>query len=53
VSGRVYSVYWTTNLMNSFQSLETNIVWPQSSWTDLVHGAQEVGFYRIKVRLPQ
>jgi len=51
VSGRVYSVYWTTNLLNGFQPLETNIVWPQNSWTDLVHGAQGEGFYRIKVQL--
>jgi hypothetical protein len=49
--GRVYSVYWTTNLMNSFQPLETNIVWPQNSWTDLVNEAQADGFYKIKVQL--
>jgi PKD repeat protein len=52
-SGRVYSVHWTTNLMNSFQSLETNIIWPQNSWTDLVHGAQGGGFYKINVKLGQ
>ncbi len=52
-SGRVYSVYWTTNLMNSFQPLETNIVWPQNSWTDLVNAVQADGFYKIKVRLGQ
>jgi PKD repeat protein len=53
VSGRVCSVYWTTNLLNGFQSLETNLVWPQSSWTDTVHGAQGGGYYRIKVRMGQ
>ena len=53
VSGRVYSVYWTTNLLNSFQPLETNIAWPQSSWTDVIHEAQAGGFYRIKVQLSQ
>ena len=51
VSGRVYSVYWTTNLMNSFQPLKTNILWPQNSWTDLVNGAQVDSFYKIKVQL--
>jgi len=51
VSGRVYSIYWTTNLLAGFQPLETNIVWPQNSWTDAVHGAQAGGFYRIDVRL--
>jgi parallel beta-helix repeat protein len=50
-SGRVYSVYWTTNLLNGFQPLATNIVWPQGSWTDLVHGAEIKNFYQIKVRL--
>jgi PKD repeat protein len=50
-SGRVYSVYWTTNLLGGFQPLETNILWPQNSWTDTVHGAQGEGFYRIKVQL--
>jgi PKD repeat protein len=53
VSGRVYSVYWTTNLLNSFQPLETNIVWPQNSWTHAMHEAQAGGFYRIKVQLGQ
>lgn len=53
VSGRVYSIYWTTNLLNGFQPLATNIVWPQSSWTDQVNGVQGAGFYRIKVRLDQ
>jgi hypothetical protein len=52
-SGRVYSVYWATNLMNGFQPLETNILWPQNSWTDTVHGAQGGSFYRIKVQLGQ
>ena len=50
-SGRVYSVYWTTNLLSGFQPLETNILWPQNSWTDTVHGVQGEGFYRIKVQL--
>ena len=51
VSGRVYSVYWSTNLVNSFQSVATNIVWPQGSYTDTVHGAQSRSFYRVKVQL--
>lgn len=52
-SGRVYSVYWTTNLLSGFQPLETNLVWPQNSWTDTVHGAEAGVFYRIKVRMEQ
>jgi hypothetical protein len=53
VSGRVYSVYWTTNLLNSFQPLETNIAWPQNSWTNVIHEVQAGGFYRINVQLIQ
>jgi hypothetical protein len=46
VSGRVYSVYWSSNLMAE--------VWPQLSgdasgiYTDTVHGAELKGFFRIK-----
>jgi hypothetical protein len=49
VSGRVYSVWWSTNLLEGFQPLETNIVWPQNCWTNPanVDGA----FYRLKVEL--
>jgi hypothetical protein len=49
VSGRVYSVYWTTNLLSGFQSLDTNIVWPQSSYTNAT--AVPRANYQIKVRL--
>ncbi|MCC7300066.1 MAG: hypothetical protein IT583_03190 [Verrucomicrobia bacterium] len=51
VSGRVYSINWTTNLQNSFQPLETNIVWPQTTYTDTVHDAESSSFYKINVRL--
>jgi hypothetical protein len=50
VSGRVYSVFGTTNLASaSFEPLKTNILWPQSSWTDTVERAEN--FYRIDVQL--
>jgi hypothetical protein len=50
VSGRVYSVFGTTNLVSaSFEPLKTNILWPQSSWTDTVERAEN--FYRIDVQL--
>ncbi|MBV5332361.1 hypothetical protein JZU54_02050, partial [bacterium] len=47
VTGRIYSVYGSTNLLNGFQPLETNIVWPQNSWTGQVSESQN-NFYRIK-----
>jgi hypothetical protein len=49
VSGRVYSIYWTSNLLSSFQALETNVV--GGGFTDTVHSAEEQGFYQIKVNL--
>jgi hypothetical protein len=49
VSGRVYSVYWTTNLMSSFQCLESNIPWTQGCFTN--SAAVPCGYYKIGVRL--
>ncbi len=49
-SGRVYSVYRSTNLLNGFQPLETNIVWPQNSWTGQINGLQ-ADFYKVKVQI--
>jgi len=51
VEGRVYTIEWTPSLTESFQPLETDIVWPQNSWTDTVHAVETKGFYRITVRL--
>jgi endonuclease/exonuclease/phosphatase family metal-dependent hydrolase len=51
VTGRVYSVYWTTNLLSGFQTLETNIVWPQQSITNSLISTQPQGFYQVKVQL--
>ncbi len=52
VTGRVYGVYRATNLLNSFQPLATNMVWPQASYTDTVHRTESSSFYQINVRLP-
>jgi hypothetical protein len=51
VSGRVYSVWWTTNLTESFQCLESNILWTAGSFTDSEHSAEQQGFYKLKVQL--
>ncbi len=48
VSGRVYAVFWTSNLLSGFQCLETNVT---GSFTDTVHEADQKGFYKIKVEL--
>jgi uncharacterized repeat protein (TIGR02543 family) len=50
VTGRVYGIHWATNLLNGFQPLETNIVWPQASYTDTVHNAEFRSFYKVKVQ---
>ena len=49
VSGRVYNVYWTTNLLTGFQPLETNCT--GGAITDLTHSAAGKCFYKIDVRL--
>ena len=48
VSGRVYSVYWASNLLGGFQALETNVAMPYS---DTNHPGEEKGFYKIEVEL--
>ena len=49
ISGRLYNVYWTTNLMNGFQPLETNIPWTRGSFTNQTTVPR--GFYKIDVRM--
>lgn len=49
VSGRVYGIYRAVNLISGFQPLETNILWPQNSWTGAMDQAE--GFYQLKVEL--
>jgi len=53
VSGRVYSVYWTTNLLNEFIPLETNIPWPTNQFIDTLHGNEGSSFYKLKVELQE
>jgi hypothetical protein len=50
VSGRVYSVYWTTNLLSGFHCLESTIPWTRASFTNTTEGP--CGFYKIDVSLP-
>lgn len=51
VSGRVYAVYWSTNLITGFQCLESNILWNAGTFTDNVHRAESKCFYKLDVRL--
>ncbi len=51
VDGRLYSVYWSSNLLNGFELLQSNIAWTASAYTDTVHGTAAQGFYKINVEL--
>lgn len=51
IEGRIYDVYWSTNVAAEFQTLETGITWPQGSVTDETYGAQQRIYYRLKVSL--
>lgn len=50
-AGRVYSVWWTTNLLSGFQCIQSNILWTAGGFTDTVHRADQEGFYKIDVKL--
>ena len=50
VTGRTYSVYWSTNLVKGFTALSTNIVYPQGSYTNATPDSR-INNYQVKVRL--
>ena len=50
-SGRVYSVHYSTNLLERFLPLETNIPWTVEAFTDDVHNANGQMFYRLDVEM--
>ena len=51
VSDREYSVHRTNDLLGAFTSLVSGIEFPQNSYTDTVHGAEDSGFYKVKAKL--
>ena len=50
-SGRVYSVWWSSNLLSNFQPLESDLPWTNMPYTDTHHPGDEKGFYKIEVEL--
>jgi hypothetical protein len=52
VTGRLYSVYWSSNLLHGggFELIGSNIPWNANSFTDAVQRASGQGFYRIGVQ---
>lgn len=51
--GRVYAIWWTSNLLSGFGGapMESNLPPTQNVYTDSIHNVQESGYYRIGVRL--
>jgi PKD repeat protein len=49
VSGRVYTIWWTSNLLSGFQIVESNFT--GGAFTDTTHSAHGEGFYKIDVRV--
>ena len=50
-NGRLYSVYWASNLLSGFQPLESNIAYTALPYTDTNHTDEVKGFYKIEVEL--
>ncbi len=50
ISGRWYSVYWSTNLHHEFVPLVTNLPGPQAAYTTDVHTLNPSTFFRIEVK---
>jgi len=53
VPGRIYSVYWTSNLLSGFQPLETNVPWTSGAFTDTTRTTESKGFYKLEVELSE
>ena len=51
VSGRVYSVYWSSNLLSGFVLLSNNLHWAGNVFTDETHNAESKGFYKVEVEM--
>ncbi len=49
VSGRVYNVYWSSNLLDGFSLLESNVV--DGLHIDAEEAGKRAGFYKITVEL--
>lgn len=48
---RIYSVYWSSNLVDGFVLLDDDIPWTDNVFTDAMYVAEQAGFYKIEVRL--
>ncbi|MDF7800674.1 BACON domain-containing protein [Pontiellaceae bacterium B1224] len=48
VSGQLYGILWTDDLLNPFVPLTNGIPYPIESYTDTVHTVEDTGFYRLE-----
>ena len=51
VQSRRYSVYWTTNLVDGFTLVQSDILYPQSEYIDSDNSGEATGFYRLTVQV--
>ena len=51
VRGRYYDILWCSNLVSGFEVLESNVEYPQNSYTDTLHEGESQGFYKVEVRM--
>ncbi len=51
VADRLYRISWSPTLTNTFTFFPGDVEYPQNSYTDTVHQADDKGFYKIDVRL--
>ena len=51
VEGRKYGIYWAKTLSDGFETVATDLLYPQNSFTDTVHTNDGCGFYYIDVQL--
>lgn len=49
-SGRVYAIWWTSNLLSGFNEVLHSHV-TGGAFTDTLHSAEQKGFYRLEVQL--
>lgn len=54
VTGRVYTISWSTNPVNGFTPLPgaSNLPWTTQSFTNALNPSSSAAFYRIEVRKP-
>ena len=50
-AGRAYSVVWANSLTGTFSNVESNMSYPQNSYTAEVNQVESAGFYRVNFRL--